>query len=524
MTDEPALSVIAYKSMIPLQALIVFISGALFSVAFPPVGIWILFIALVPLFVFSARAESARAAFNLGFWFGFGFFAFYIFWLPNSLSDFFGSAAWLMYPPIVLIEGVFWGLVVGLSRLLAGKYRASLWLMPTFWLIMEWARTQGALAFPWGSLGYIWIGTPVAQAADLMGSYGLSLLTLVMVALLAVPFVRAEEPAVLSGNDTASPLKTFGPVVLALVLASGSFAYGFYRLGQAPIEPDQTVLLVQGNTDPLGRAQGTTSDLDIYTGLTNKALLNLDKLPSLVVWPEGAVIGEPVTGMNGEATRKRIQEAALGTSVLTGASVWEDRQTRYNAAIVLEDSKIVSQYNKRNLVPFGEAAPFSQSLNGLYTVVYSWFNLLPSVTTPGTSYQPLDAHNLKAGLYICYESVFPQVAQKMVREGADVLINISNDTWFGLSNGAEQHFLMGSMRAIETRRYILRAGNDGITAIINSNGKVTQRLERAVASSLLGNFARNDAMTVYMRFGHLLWWLVGVYTVLASALLAIRRS
>jgi apolipoprotein N-acyltransferase len=510
--------------MFLLQAFIAFLSGAALSAAFPPVGLWFLALALMLLFVLTARADSARDAFGFGFWFGVGFFALHIFWLPNSLSEIFGSVAWLMYPPIVLAEGVFWGLVTGLSRWLAGRYRASLWLLPAFWLLMEWARTQGSLAFPWGSLGYIWVGTPIAQLADIAGSYGLSLVTLCIAALLAVPFVPAEEPAFLYTNTFVSPLKTFMPIVLGLFLLLGSFAYSFYKLGQPQITPDQKALLVQGNTDPLGRVAGITPDFDVYTQLTQTALENLSEKPSLVIWPEGAIYDRYITGMQGEEARKAIQASAHNNAVITGAGIWEDSQTRYNAAVSIVNGTISSQYNKLNLVPFGEAAPFSRSLNGLYTVVYGWFGLLPSVTTPGLSYTPLIANNIVAATYICYESVFPQVARSMVAQGANVLVNISNDAWFGKGNGAEQHYLMGSLRAIETRRYILRAGNDGITAVITPQGKTLERIDRSIASSLLADFALSDAITPYVRYGHLLIWAVMIYAVVTGTLLALRRS
>ena len=98
-----------------------------------------------------------------------------------------------MYPPIVLICAAFWGMVTWASRLLGKRGAGTLWLLPAFWLLMEWGRTQGPLAFPWGSLGYLWLGTPLAQAADIAGSYGLSFLTLVIAALIASPLIPPQE-------------------------------------------------------------------------------------------------------------------------------------------------------------------------------------------------------------------------------------------------------------------------------------------------------------------------------------------
>lgn len=507
-----------------LQALILLASGLAFSAAFPPLGLWWLAVALVPLFVFTSRAEKTRDAFGFGFWFGLGFFALHIFWLPNSLSSptLFGPLAWVIYPPIVLIEGVFWGIVTGLSRMIAGRTRAVLWLLPAFWLLMEWARTQGPLAFPWGSLGYIWEPTPIIQMADLAGSYGLSFLLLVMVSLLAGPFVPADEPDFLYSDSSTSPLFKFTPVLLVFIMSLASYAYGLYRLTQFPPAPDQTAMLVQGNTDPLGRTEGL-SDLEVYTSLTNTYLGSLAQTPDLVIWPEGAIIGEFVVGMQGEPTRHAVADSAPGITVVSGASIWEDSSHRYNAVISLEDANIRARYDKRNLVPFGEAVPFSGLLGPIYNAVYRNFGIYTPITTVGDRYNPLVTPVAVIAAYICYESVFPQVARTMVKEGANVLVNISNDAWFGKGQGAEQHFQMGNLRAIETRRYILRAGNDGITAVVNPQGKVLERLERGIRGVLEADYALNDVVTPYVRYGDWLIWVVAIYGLLASAVLLLRR-
>ncbi len=511
-----------------LQALLSLLSGAAFSAAFPPIGLWWLAVAFVPLFIVTARAERPRDAFGFGFWFAVGFFAFHIFWLPNSLSDFFGPAAWAIYPLIILAEGVFWGLVTFLSRFIAGKSRNILWLLPAFWLLMEWARTQGPLAFPWGSLGYIWIATPVAQLADIAGSYGLSFFTLVLVALTSLPFLPEDDPSFLYSESSQSPILRFAPILAVFFLALGSYTYGFYRLTQLPPEPNETALLVQGNTDPLGRAQGNSTDLDVYTSLTQTALSQLDKQPALVIWPEGAVIGNGVVveGMNGEETRTRISNSANNSDVITGASAWVSTPEgfkNYNAVYSISNAVVRDRYDKIYLVPFGEGLPLANALQFIYRPIYASFGLSPFGRTAGTTLNPLPTSTAIAASYICYESVFPQVSAAMVRQGANVLVNISNDAWFGKGNGAEQHFLMGSMRAIETRRYILRAGNDGITAVINPHGKVLERLERGIAGSLEADYALSNVITPYVRFGDLLITLIAIYSVLVSALIAIRR-
>ena len=486
--------------------------GALFSAALPPVGYWFLALALLPLFMLVARSKHAGQAFGIGFWFGLTFFALHLFWLPNSLENFFGWVAWLIYPPLVAIEGVFMGLVTLTARLLGGRQRGTLWLLPAFWLMMEWARTQGPLAFPWGSIGYLWLDTPLAQLADLSGSYGLTLLTLVLVALLSAPLVRGgseygRRPSYQAGITA---------IVLAGFLSLGALVYGFYRLQQAPPVPDRQALLVQGNTDPLGRALGESPDFELYLALSASALEDVSGNP-LVIWPEGAVLGEALEFRRGESNRLRIQEALGESPLITGASVWDTTATGlqgFNTVYAVAEASITGRYDKVYLVPFGEGIPLVRQLEPLYATIYGWFGLYPYTRTPGLTINPIGVPGLVAA-YICYESVFPQVARLMVRDGAEVLVNISNDAWFGSGNGAEQHFMMGKMRAIETRRYLLRAGNDGITAVIDPLGRVTQRIPRFEATSLLANYAVMDTVTPYVRFGDWLIVVVAIYSLIA---------
>ncbi len=497
-----------------LQALMMLASGALLAAAFPPTGWWFCFLALAPLFYWVARSTTVRDAFGLGFAFGVGFFALHIFWLPNSLSspDLFGPVGWLIYPPIVLIEGVFWGIVTGGSRLLGRRTAGTILLLPAFWLLMEWARTQGPLAFPWGSLGYLWLGTPAAQGADLAGSYGLSLLTLVAVALLAAALL-------------ARGWRKLIPALVALALVAGFWSYGLVRLQESAPPPDQQALLVQGNTDPLGRAQGTSDDLTVYTELTAERVAQTPV--GLVIWPEGAVLSEPLEGFPGEETRARVQESAGNASVITGAGVWESAPQGYrsfNAVYGLSQGRITGRYDKVYLVPFGEGIPFASTFEPLYRVVYGWFGLGSTGRTAGGEIIPVVTPELSAAVYICYESVFPQVARKMVAGGAEVLVNISNDAWFGRGGGAEQHFQMGTLRAIETRRYLLRVGNDGVTAVVDPYGRVLERLERHVPDTLVGDYALMTGLSPYVRYGDWLVWVVTIYAVLSAILLRLRRE
>lgn len=485
--------------------------GAALSLAMPPVGLWFCFLALIPLFIVVATSERPRVAFWYGFFFAFGFFALNLFWLPNSLSKLFGGYIWVTFPPMLLILGCFWGIVTLFSRLWGGQGYGSLLLLPPLWLLMEWARTHGPFAFPWGSLGYLWLGTPVVQAADLAGSYGLSLLTLIVVSLLATPFINTD------GRTASFGMRGRGGwwvIPVSLVVLGLAAVYGLIRLEQPLPELNRSVLLVQGNTDPLGRMQGVTDDVTVYTDLTRNAMTTAVSPPELVVWPEGAVIGEAardgMEGDAGQALRERLQASAGSASLITGMSVGEYRddgvRLGFNRVYGLVDATVTDKYDKIGLVPFGERPPFFTLLLPLYKLVYPLFGLGAYSVQPGEAADPLTISDLTAAVYICYESVFPHIVREQVKRGGEVLVNITNDAWFGAGSGGEQHFLMGTMRSIETKRYLLRAGNDGVTAVVDPHGKTLTRLERHISSSLMGNYALMTGQTLYVRWGDWIIW------------------
>jgi apolipoprotein N-acyltransferase len=508
-----------------LQVLLMLLSGAALSLAIPPIGLWFCFLALVPLFIAVANAEEARGSFWFGFFFAIGFFALHLFWLPSSLSKLFGAFIWVTFPPMVLILGCFWGIVTYFSRLFGGRGFGTLFLLPPFWLLMEWARTHGPFAFSWGSLGYLWLGTPVAQASDLAGSYLLSLLTLVVSALIAAPFLPRDRRIVTLGPR--KPSRAWFGIPVALLLFAAGWVYGLFILQRPLPELDRSVLLVQGNTDPLGRALGQTDDVTVYTDLTRNAMTTLPSPPSLVVWPEGAVIGErTLEGADGEALRQRLQESVGNATLITGMSLWEQSGGNwlgYNRVYGLADATVTDKYDKIGLVPFGERLPFFNALQPVYNLIYPLFGLGAVTRISGAFPKPITTPDLTAAVYICYESVFPHIVREQVKRGGEVLVNITNDAWFGAGTGGEQHFLMGTMRAIETKRYLLRAGNDGVTATVDPFGRTLERLERHISSSLVGEYALMDGQTLYVRWGDWIIWVALVYVLIVFIVRMLNR-
>lgn len=495
------------------RALLALGSGALLTLAFPPLGLWPLAAALAAPILLSANSLRVRDAFWPGFFFGLGFFALHLLWLPQSFAPYSGGYFWFLFPPLLLVLGAFWGLVTLVARRLGGRGVGTLWLLPALWVVMEWARTQGPFAFPWGALGYIWVGTPLAQAADLAGVYGLSLLTLVVVSLAVSPLVY-------------HPFARFTPRLAwfcALLITASWLGYGALRLRTLTLSAPEQAVLVQGATDPYARADSLAavgSEISLYENLTAEALADLAAPPDLVVWPEGVVLDASLG--QGIGREREVQQSAGAASLITGAAAYDEATDEYfNSVYSLSNAQVLSRYDKRYLVPFGEYFPATSVFRPVYRLVFSWFGFeFSQGRTPGARIVPLALPGMQAAAYICYESVFPQIARTMTARGAEVLVNISNDAWFGFGGGARQHFEMGTLRAIETRRYLLRAGNDGITALVDPLGRVRAELPRGERGALTVRYGERSGITPYVRFGDLL--VVGLIVYVAGVV-ALRR-
>lgn len=511
--------------------------------ALPPLGWWPAAIALVVPFAAIANARAGRRAFSVGFWFGLPFFAIYVSWLPRSLTELLGPGFWFVFPFMVAILAAFWGLTGWATwHLSGGGGRRTLFLLPVTWVLVEWARTQGYFAFPWGTLGYAFLETPVAQLADTVGVYGLSMLVTVPAALIALPLVTPRT----GGFGDGVVRLLLAPAAASLLLAV-AFMVGETRL---PTEAATAVpaagdfgdlsvaattgaaqpyaaLLVQGNSDAFGRLESARSELDRHVALTAEAVearlsVGLGAF-DLVVWPEGAVLGYEFEGPAGEDLRAVISDSAAGAPVITGGRAYVG-DASFNSLFSVQAGDLVGRYDKHYLVPFGERWPFIQSVPWLYRVVFNAMGLpMLAGTTAGASPAPLSTSLAPVGAFICYESVFPQVQRQLASRGAQVLVLSTNDAWFAVGAGARQHFDMGRLRAIETRRWLLRAGNDGITAAVDPYGSVTAELARGVAGTLAVGFALRDDLTPWVRYGHLAPILLASYTVLVGVLLVRAR-
>ncbi|WP_216329209.1 apolipoprotein N-acyltransferase [Deinococcus aestuarii] len=424
-----------------------------------------------------ARSTGGRGAFGHAFVFALAFFSVHLPWLPASMADVLGPLGGLLTVLVLPAAALTWAAPLALTRVAFGS--RTLLALPFAWVLLEALRARGPLAFPWGAPGYALTQTPLAQLASVGG---VALLTLLV-------------------TGTASVLAGWGrrpPALLALLAVWGAgLLWG--RQVTPPVPPaPRTAVLVQGAIDPRLKARGRTlEELGVYLDLTRGALRS--GAADLVVWPETA---SPLP-----ASDPTVLPAlrGLGVPLLVGAPGDVPGQARNSAYGV--DGGVTGRQDKRVLVPFGESLPFSGVLGFLYTPVLNSLGMAGSTRlTPGRLLNVLPLRELRAGVSICYESVFGPLSRQAVRAGANLLVVISNDAWFGRGAGAEQHFQMGRLRAIETRRFLLRAGNDGVSAVVDPWGRVQFRAPRGERGAYRVAFDVSATRTPFVRYGDWVVW------------------
>ena len=412
---------------------------------------------------------------------------------------------------LAIYHGLF-GLLISCLAGGSAFSRKALLLSPVAWVAVELARTR-ITGFPWDLLGTSQVdNVPLARIATVTGVYGISFEIMVVNSALAAAFLvrrEARKPLLLAA------------ISAALVLQSG-------RLVPAPVVPaDKTALLVQANVPILEGADWTRDYFNATLHDLTQLSLNLDgddqRPPQLVVWPESPApfyASDPIFRGAISAVGLRTNTWVLVGSVgVRNASTTPEHATQlYNsAALVSPSGEWVSRYDKAHLVPFGEYVPFKRIFafaGGLTKEVGDF--------SRGTSRAPLKADGANLGVFICYESIFPDEIRQFAAQGAQVLVNISNDGWYGDSGAYAQHLKQARMRAVENSRWLLRDTNTGVTASIDPYGRIVASVPRKARTALLAPYALSDVSTFYTRYGDWWAWLCAIICVVA--LLVRRRS
>jgi apolipoprotein N-acyltransferase len=412
-----------------------------------------------------ARAPTPRQLIRRMYWSAAVYFGVQLFWLAQFAAQLagLGPLGGLLIVPLYLIEGAFWALMAALVTWRLQGLLPRVWALAGGWVLLEWLRTLGPLAFPWSDLGYTLLPLPLVQTADLWGKLGLSALLAGTAAALVSLTQRQWRPAGLA----------------ALLWALGC-GYGLTRQPQPGREG--RAQLIRSAFDSFGRAAGQQT---AQGQLATLQQLSRTRQPGeITIWSETAV-----------------QDPAL-LPALPGPGIYGVYQRPRNTAVSWDGRQLGPvQYDKLRPVPLGEYFPLKDALLPLYTRIFAFIGFGFDPPPLGDSTRPLQLNGVRYGTYICYDSIFSWIARQQALDGAQVLVNVSNDGWYS-GWGVEQHFQMGRLRAIETRRWLLRAVNQGVVASVNDLGQPVQRLDRGVgALHVRYLLAPTDRRTVYMRLG-----------------------
>ena len=489
--------------------LLAVLSAILQVIIFPLPGVYILsWFALTPLLVALLRARpageleiagsvrlqpaTAWQGFLLGYVCGVIWYAGTCYWIYDTMRQYGGLTAPMALMVLLLFcaylglyQGAFGLLVSLLAR--ADDNRRALVLAPFLWVAIELARTRIS-GFPWTLLGISQVdNVALCRIAGWTGVYGISCEIVLINVALAVAFLI---PRPKRGMMFAAA------IAAAAVLQSG-------RLVEAPpSKADRAALLVQQNI-PVA-ANWTPSylqqTLQQLIELTEKPATSAGRKIDLVIWPESPA---PFF-TNDPSFREVISETARNTNawivvgaIGSNAAHPNDEGPLFNsAALVSPGGNWTERYDKVHLVPFGEYLPFPSlfSFAGGLTKEVGQFE-------HGTSRRPLDAGGEKLGIFICYESIFPDEVRESANLGAQVFVNISNDGWYGDSGAYAQHLNQTRMRAIENDSWLLSATDTGVTAAIDPWGRIAARIPRKERSALVAPYAVTSVTTFYTRHG-----------------------
>ncbi|WJW74888.1 apolipoprotein N-acyltransferase [Thiohalobacter sp. IOR34] len=462
--------------------------GALLVLAFAPFGLW----PLAPLGLAGWLGLFAglkpRQAFWSGWLFGLGLFGGGVNWVHISIHQYGHSplpAALAVTLLLIAYLALFPALAAGLARRLApGRpgFRLLLLVFPSLWVLTEWLRGWLFTGFPWLNPGYSQIDAPLSGFAPLLGVYGLDWLLALSAGLLVYLLSRRGR------------LRWAAAGLLLLIWLAGSGLRGlsWTEPAGAPLR----LSLIQGNISQelkWVRSQRQAT-LARYLEMTRREWAEWQ--PRLVIWPETAIPAFYHEVEDGFLAALRAEAADAGSDLLTGVPVLDRESWRYyNAVINLEAP--TGFYYKRHLVPFGEYLPLREWLGGLLQVM----PLPVADFSAGEGPPLLTAAGQPVGMSICYEVIFGEELLDALPE-AGLLVNVSNDAWFGDSLAPHQHLEMARMRALETGRYLLRATNTGISAVIAPDGRLSARSPQFQPAVVRDTVRPYRGTTPYVKSGN----------------------
>ncbi len=502
------------------------LSGLLMALSFPHWDLWPLaWIGMIPL-LHALNGRTPREAAALGWIGGTLHYCIVLYWLVETMQAYgnlqFPLAAAVM-SLLALYLGMYWALFGAVVALVRSATRTGLiWIAPPLWCALEALRGVFLSGFPWALIGYSqWRLTPLIQVADLTGVLGLSFL------LMWTNCSLWELSGGWRHRGLPHGRRALWCLGASVVMAGAALLYGAWRVPWVTAisreAPHVTVGIAQGNIEQHLKwnpdFQETT--FRIYR---DESLELARRGARLLVWPETAA---PFLFQEDAVWRGRLLALAAeaGADILFGALAKGEGGGFYNRAYLIgPDRQVRGSYDKMHLVPFGEYVPLQRYLPFVRRMAHMIGDF-----SAGQDPRPLPSSTgASVGVMICFESLFPEISRAFTRSGANVLANITNDMWFGDTAAPHQHLTLLTFRAVENRRWIVRAANTGISAFIDPAGRIVAKAPLFEPAVLVDNISTLRVHSFYSRYGDLFahaccLWSAGMVLVSLGSVLFHRR-
>jgi len=477
-----------------VDILLALLSGLLSALAFPKFNLsFFIWISIIP-FLFIISKKTPKQSFLLGMIAGFSFYAVLLYWIPDvpaHFGDLSIGLSILIYIVFMLFLSFFWAFFsLTFSTIRRSFPRSVFFIAPFLWVVFEYALAHILTGFPWGIIGYAqYQNLFFIQMASLTGIYGLSFFIVLLQSLFVLSILSKKKTYFFVG------------LVLVLFIHLG----GFLSLKKVPVSSETfQASVIQGNVSsdiywPDISYEEIQQLFDEHIDLTNAASHSGSKL---IIWPEFSVplcfscpsefyqIFKRTLFQFVQETKRTL---LLGTNEMFP---YKDANQYFNTALCLSPDLSTTEYHKMHLVPFGEYTPYKK--------IFSFINKMTHAIgeiTPGEEFRLHSFKTFPFGSPICYEIIFPNLVRKFTKNGAVFLTTLTNDGWYGQSSAPYQHFAIAVLRAVENRRFLLRAATTGISGIIDPYGRILVKSDLETQTFLTGQITPLSSKTLYSLTG-----------------------
>jgi len=479
-------------------------SGLMLTAAFPNLQLsWLAWFGLVPLLA-AIRDCGVKKSFKLGFSAGLIHYLTLIYWLAYTMRTY-GYLPWPVCIAVLIffsaILALFSGVFTAIVAYLRLKPDRALIMIPVVWVSVEYLRSFIFTGFPWEFIGHSQYSTlQIIQISDILGVYGISYLIVfvnTVIFFLILGLTKHDWQGVTITRRFAAV-----SITAAIFLSGFVWSYGQWRLNAidrlAKAAPQVRSVIVQGNIEQSVKWNPAfqLATAEKYLRLSRSAG---NQNPDLFIWPETAL---PFYYNHNAALTAKVRKGIrdMGTYFLFGSPSFARKPGRidyYNSAYLVDpEGKPLGKYDKAHLVPFGEYVPFKRWLPFLGKIVAQVGDF-----SRGKIGATIPWKNYKLGVLICYEGIFPYLARAMVKNGASLLIIITNDAWYGRSSAPYQHLSLAVFRAVENRRALIRSANTGISVFIDPAGRILAATPLFQEAAVFDHVPVLTEQTFYTRFG-----------------------